>query len=62
MAILFGVLIALMALAAGWILEATARSWNMPLEEHEEVAHQQGSAFLWLLVLGAIALVILAIV
>ena len=51
-----------MALLAGWILEATARSWNMPLEEHEEVAHQQGNAFLWLLVLGAIALVILAIV
>jgi hypothetical protein len=49
------------ALLAGWILAATARSWNMPLEEHEEVAQKQGNAFLWILILGAIALVLLAV-
>lgn len=61
MEILMGCLMVGGLLTVGWILDATATSWNMPVEEHEEVAHGQGTALVLLVVIAAVSIALLAV-
>ena len=44
------------ALLAGWIIDATVKSWDMPIEQHEEVADQQGIALALLVIVAVVAM------
>lgn len=61
MGILMGGLLVVGLLTVAWILDATARSWNMPVEQHEEVAHDQGTALVLLVVVAAVSIALLAV-